>query len=282
MSIFEYLEPTYLKSVLDKLNNVDVALSSRASESTLGDLRTKIYRQLLAFGAAFDDWHSYGERKIWEDTTEVTVTETSWTIKKQYDMAYRFRAFPYYRGYNYMYARVGTPPSGVTWTIYYRIREAITGRIIASGSTTSTSYVVIANNWDFYWGRDGAWGPIFLFEAYVTTSDPTYPATGYVGTCNVELWAPLLQFPFASDYDNLILSGLNKISGTPLTGRDWSQDFAKLQNIDVLLSSRLGADVSSAPDSSPPSKGVMILGFDGTYVRRIKTTADGKLLTVLG
>ena len=75
---------------------------------------------------------------------------------------------------------------------------------------------------------------------------------------------------------------LTKISGTTLTARDWSGDLAKLQNIDVLLSSRLGADVSSAPDSSPPSKGVMILGFDGTYVRRVKTTADGKLLTVLG
>jgi hypothetical protein len=57
---------------------------------------------------------------------------------------------------------------------------------------------------------------------------------------------------------------------------------SKTDNLDVLLSSRLGADVSSPPDSSPPSKGVMILGFDGTYMRRVKTTADGKLLCQLG
>jgi hypothetical protein len=46
------------------------------------------------------------------------------------------------------------------------------------------------------------------------------------------------------------------------------------------ISSKL--DVSGAPDSPPPSKGVQILGFDGTYSRRIRVTSDGKLLAVLG
>jgi hypothetical protein len=36
------------------------------------------------------------------------------------------------------------------------------------------------------------------------------------------------------------------------------------------------------PDSTPPSKGIVILGYDGVYLRRIKTTSDGKLLAVLG
>jgi hypothetical protein len=36
------------------------------------------------------------------------------------------------------------------------------------------------------------------------------------------------------------------------------------------------------PDSTPPSKGIVILGYDGMYLRRIKTTSDGKLLAVLG
>jgi hypothetical protein len=99
-------------------------------------------------------------------------------------------------------------------------------------------------------------------------------ALASVGTDKLRV-SPVDPFPLSP-------INLTQISGTALTGRDWSGDLAKLQNIDVALSSRLGADVSSAPDSSPPSKGVMILGFDGTYVRRVKTTADGRLLTVLG
>jgi len=137
--------------------------------------------------------------------------------------------------------------------------------------------------------------------------------------------------------DALPLSPFNltQIGGTSLTGRDWSQDFAKLQNLDTALSSRAsestlssiaGALASRATDklrvsvidslprspftlydsagnelssyvknfdtalssftgsagSSPPSKGVAILGFDGTYLRLLRTTTDGKLLAVLG
>jgi len=128
---------------------------------------------------------------------------------------------------------------------------------------------------------------------------------------------------------------LTQISGTTLTGRDWSQDFAKLQNLDTTLSSRAsestlsaiagalaskatdklrvsvvdalprspftlydsaGAELSGyiknidtalssftgSPGGSAPSKGVVMLGFDGTYLRIVKTTSDGKLLAVLG
>jgi len=48
---------------------------------------------------------------------------------------------------------------------------------------------------------------------------------------------------------------------------------------DILATQR---DAVGTPDSSPPAKGIVILGFDGTYIRRIKTTSDGKLLAVLG
>jgi hypothetical protein len=70
---------------------------------------------------------------------------------------------------------------------------------------------------------------------------------------------------------------LTRVGGTPLTARDWSQDFAKLQNIDVALSSFVGT-----PDTGPPGKGVVLLGYDGTYLRLIRVTSDGKLLAVLG
>jgi len=166
----------------------------------------------------------------------------------------------------------------------------------------------------------------------------------------------------ATIVDALPESPLNitKVAGTALTARDWSSDFAKLQNLDVALSTRasestlsglsgkfpsavalsdslgnptttiigaaalgwdgtywrrLATDSSSrlrtvvesvanpsnldvalstrasestlssfvgTPDSSPPSKGVVLLGYDGTYVRRVKVTSDGKLLAALG
>jgi len=70
---------------------------------------------------------------------------------------------------------------------------------------------------------------------------------------------------------------LSKIAGTALTGRDWSLDFAKLQNLDVALSSFVGS-----PGSSPPPRGVVILGFDGTYLRIVRVTSDGRVVGVLG
>ena len=92
----------------------------------------------------------------------------------------------------------------------------------------------------------------------------------------------------ASIVDALPLSPFNltQVGGTSLTARDWSQDFAKLQNLDVGLSTRASESTLSSfvgtPDSSPPSKGVVLLGYDGTYVRRVKVTSDGKLLCQLG
>jgi hypothetical protein len=114
---------------------------------------------------------------------------------------------------------------------------------------------------------------------------------------------------------------LAKVGGTTLTGRDWSSDFARLQNLDVLLSSRasestlagirsqtdkltfdasnrlkvnvevtanpsnLDVQLSSfvgMPDQSPPGRGVVLLGFDGSYLRRVRVTSDGRLLATLG
>jgi hypothetical protein len=48
---------------------------------------------------------------------------------------------------------------------------------------------------------------------------------------------------------------------------------------DVLSAQR---DAVGTPDSSPPSKGIVLLGYDGSLVRRVKVTSDGKLLCVLG
>jgi len=83
---------------------------------------------------------------------------------------------------------------------------------------------------------------------------------------------------------------LTQVAGTALTGRDWSSDFAKLQNIDVALSSRaseatLGALSGKFPSAAALSDslgnptttivGSALLGFDGSYWRRV--TAVGGL-----
>jgi len=140
---------------------------------------------------------------------------------------------------------------------------------------------------------------------------------------------------------------ITKVAGTALTGRDWSLDFARLQNIDVALSTRaseatlasvrdrLPASLTAAgnfriavvedavgiardstlssrlprvlydsagnelsgyiknvdtplssfagtPGSSPPSRGIPILGYDGAYLRLVRVTSDGRVVVVLG
>jgi len=35
---------------------------------------------------------------------------------------------------------------------------------------------------------------------------------------------------------------------------------------------------TAVPDGSPPQRGILLLGYDGTNVRRLKSTSDGKLV----
>jgi len=88
---------------------------------------------------------------------------------------------------------------------------------------------------------------------------------------------------------------LTQISGTSLTARDWSQDFAKLQNLDTALSSRASESTLSALSGKFPSAvalsdslsnptttivGCALLGFDGTYFRRVVVDPSSRLRVV--
>jgi hypothetical protein len=92
------------------------------------------------------------------------------------------------------------------------------------------------------------------------------------------------------DVITLTSVNLTQVGGTALTARNWSQDFARLQNIDVALSTRAseatlsalsgkfpGAAALSDSLSNPTTTlvGSALLGFDGTYWRRV--TAVGGL-----
>ena len=92
---------------------------------------------------------------------------------------------------------------------------------------------------------------------------------------------------------------ITKVAGTPLTGRDWSGDFAKLQNLDVALSTRASESTLSALSGKFPSAsalgdslsnptttvvGSALLGWDsaGGVWERLKTDGSGRLLLWLG
>jgi len=97
--------------------------------------------------------------------------------------------------------------------------------------------------------------------------------------------------------DALPLSPINltQVSGTSLTGRDWSSDFAKLQNLDVALSTRASESTLSSLSGKFPSAaaladnlsnptttivGSALLGWDGTYWRRVAVDASSRLRVV--
>jgi len=85
---------------------------------------------------------------------------------------------------------------------------------------------------------------------------------------------------------------ITKVAGTALTARDWSSDFAKLQNIDTTLSSRASESTLSGLSGKFPSAsaladnlsnptttiiGAANLGWDGTYWRRLASDTSGRL-----
>jgi hypothetical protein len=84
------------------------------------------------------------------------------------------------------------------------------------------------------------------------------------------------------DIYNKLNSQLDVLLSTRASESTLSSIKTKTDNLDVALSTRLGSDVSGIPDDSPPSKGIMLHGFDGSLARRVKVTSDGKLLCVLG
>jgi len=91
-----------------------------------------------------------------------------------------------------------------------------------------------------------------------------------------------------SKTDNLDVALSTRASESTLSGVKAGTDYLDdiYGRLDVALSTRASETTLSSfvgtPDSSPPLKGVVLLGFDGTYVRRVKVTPDGRLLAVLG
>jgi hypothetical protein len=79
--------------------------------------------------------------------------------------------------------------------------------------------------------------------------------------------------------DKLRVSVIDALPRSPFTLYDSAGNelSSYIKNLDTSLSSFIGS-----PGGSAPSRGIVMLGFDGTYLRIVKTTSDGRLLAVLG
>jgi hypothetical protein len=265
-----------LSAIKAKTDNLDVLLSSRASEATLTLVRNLISDidiGLSGYDAAYPR-HDAGQ---WHDSTTYTVTETTWTEKTR--LSYRPRSTRS-AGYFIRFAIWGRV-SAAGQTMYVRVRSGYRG-VLGTATFTETSPTL--REIRVYYQKALWWDDPIIFEAhvagagqtgYITYVDANFiPVEGLIHGILTDL-SDLRAL--RTDTDGLLLQGLNKVGGVALTGRDWSSDFARLQNLDVPLSSFAGT-----PDQTPPGRGVVLLGFDGTYLRRVRVTSDGRLLATLG
>jgi len=75
--------------------------------------------------------------------------------------------------------------------------------------------------------------------------------------------------------------GTDKLRITPVDPFPQSPITIATDNVGLAKDATLSSFIAS-PGSGPPSKGVALLGYDGTYMRLVKTTSDGKVVGVLG
>jgi hypothetical protein len=299
-----------------KLQNLDVALSTRASEATLSGIKAQIDK--LSFDAA--------NRLAIQNppNLDVALSVIRDRLPSSLTTAGNFKVA-------LLEDAVGLAKDATLSTLSGKFPSAASLSDTMSNPSTTVVGAALLGFDGTYWRRvavdtsrrlrvvaESVANPPNLDVALSTrASESTLSAiAGALGSratdkLRVSIVDALPESPF-----NLV-----KVAGTALTGRDWSADFAKLQNIDVLLSSRaseatlsgiksqtdkLTFDASSylqvnvketvnppnldtalssfvgTPGTGPPGKGVVLLGYDGTYLRLIRTTTDGKLLAQLG
>jgi DNA-binding FrmR family transcriptional regulator len=276
-----------LLAVKSKTDNLDVALSTRASESTLSGIKAQTDK--LQFDASNNlkivvqnfptDYFKAGQ-SIGESPFNITkvagtaLTGRDWSgdfAKLQnLDTALSTRASEStlsgikaqtdkltFDTSNYLQVNVKATvnPSNLDVALSTRASEST-----LSGIKAGTDYLD-----DIYGRLDVA----LSTRASESTLSAIKNALASVGTDKMRV----------SVVDSLP-AGTNKIG---------SVDVASIpnpSNLDVALSTRASESTLSSfvgtPDSSPPSKGVVLLGYDGTYTRRVKVASDGKLLCVLG
>jgi hypothetical protein len=271
-----------------KLQNLDVALSTRASEATLSAVRDRLPPSLTADGnfrvALLEDAVGLAREstlsaiKSKTDNLDVALSTraseaTLSGIKAQIDKL-TFDANSYLQ-VNVM-ATVNPPNLDVALSTRASeaTLQAVRDRLPSSLTTAGNFRVAILED--------------AVGLAKEATLSAIKNALASVGTDKLRV----------SVVDALPESPINisRVGGTALTGRDWSQDFAKLQNLDVALSTRASESTLSSFSAKFPSAtalsdnlsnpsttivGSAMLGWDGSYWRRVAVDASSRLRTVV-
>ena len=235
-----------------RLQNIDVALSSRASESTLAGIKAQTDK--LAFDAS----------------SRLRINAEVVANPPNLDVALSSRA------------------SESTLSSFSSKFPSATALADNLGNPTTTLVGSALLGWDgTYWRRVAVDASSRLRVIVESTANPPNLDVALSTRASESTLSAIAGALATRATDKLRVSvvdvlpespfNLAKVGGVALTGRDWSSDFARLQNLDVPLSSFVGVS-----DQEPPGRGVVLLGFDGSYVRMVRVTSDGRLLATLG
>jgi NCAIR mutase (PurE)-related protein len=275
-------------------SNLDVALSTRASESTLSGLSGKFPSAVTLadnlgnptttiIGAANLGWDGTYWRRLATDTSSRlrTVVE-SIANPSNLDVALSTRASE-----STLSGLSGKFPSAVA--------------LSDSLSNPTTTIIGVANlGWDgTYWRRLATDTSSRLRTVVESVANPSNLDVALSTRASESTLSTLSgKFPSAVALSDSLSNPTTTIIGNALLGFDgtyWRRvrvdtsgrlAIQNEPNLDVALSTRASESTLSSfvgtPDSSPPSKGVVLLGYDGTYLRRLRVDSTGRLLLVLG
>jgi hypothetical protein len=244
--------------------NLDVALSTRASESTLSGIKTQTDK--LTFDAS--------------NYLQVNVKAT--VNPSNLDVALSTRASE-----STLSGLSGKFPSAVA--------------LADNLSNPTTTIIGVANlGWDgSYWRRLATDTSSRLRTVVESVANPSNLDVALSTRASESTLSTLSgKFPSAVALGDSLSNPTTTIVGDALLGFDgtyWRRvrvdtsgrlAIQNEPNLDVALSTRASESTLSSfvgtPDSSPPSKGVVLLGYDGTYLRRLRVDSTGRLLLVLG
>jgi len=337
VSLIEVLDPTFVRdmvsSIKSKTDNIDVALSTRASESTLSGLSGKFPSAVaLADNLSNPTTTIIGDALLGFDGTywrRVRV-DTSGRLAIQnepnLDVALSTRASEStlsgiktqtdkltFDASNYLQVNVKTTvnPSNLDVALSTRASEStlsgLSGKFPSAValadnlSNPTTTIIGVANlGWDgTYWRRLATDTSSRLRTVVESVANPSNLDVALSTRASESTLSGLSgKFPSAVALSDSLSNPTTTIIGVANLGWDgtyWRrlatdtssrlrtvvESVANPSNLDVALSTRASESTLSSfvgtPDSSPPSKGVLLLGYDGTYVRRVKTDGAGEL-----
>ena len=241
MSVVEILNE--LKKIREIfLNNLDVALSSL--------LRLRVYEQTFENG-----------------TTDLTVENCTQTVQSS-------------QVYGGNYALDISIANGETGSITTPARPVSANQRVTFSFAHKENNYINSIKLIAIWRRSS--GGIISTEEYDLTSSTSWQVDSRTLTApkNAATMELQIQATTSGGEGHVYLDELTM----DLVGQIFRVDGAgnlKVSDdmLDVKLSTRLADDVAGSPDTNPPSRGIMLHGYDydNNLARRVRVTQDGKL-----